>query len=91
MGHTATAGINIQEGRNRVVIEAVKPEIDGGRFPIKRTPGDKVVAEADIFADGHDVISCVLLFRKEDESRWTEIPMQPLGNDRWQGQFEVTI
>ena len=89
MGHTATAGINIQEGRNRVAIEAVKPEIDGGRFPIKRTPGEKVVVEADMFADGHDVISCVLLFRKEDESKWTEIPMEHLGNDRWRRQFEV--
>jgi len=89
MGHTVTAGINIQEGRNRVVIEAVKPEIDGGRFPIKRTPGEKVVVEADIFADGHDVIACVVLFRKEDQSKWTEIPMEHLGNDRWRGQFEV--
>jgi starch synthase (maltosyl-transferring) len=89
MSKAAARKINVPEGRGRVIIEAVKPEIDGGRFPIKRTPGDKVVVEADMFADGHDVISCVLLSRKEDESKWTEIPMQPLGNDRWRGQFEV--
>lgn len=33
--------------RGRVIIEGVKPEIDGGRFPIKRTLGEKVMVEAD--------------------------------------------
>jgi len=89
MGKLGTRDINVQEGRGRVIIEGVKPEIDGGRFPVKRTPGEKVVVEADMFADGHDVIWCVLLFRKEDESKWTEIPMEHLGNDRWRGHFEV--
>jgi starch synthase (maltosyl-transferring) len=90
MRKVGTRDINVQEGRGRVIIEAVKPEIDGGRFPIKRTTGDKVVVEADMFADGHNVISCALLHRKEDESEWTEIPMVHLGNDRWRGHFKVT-
>ena len=49
-----------EEGRNRVVIEHVQPEIDDGRFPIKRVIGEYVVVEADVIADGHDAISCVL-------------------------------
>jgi starch synthase (maltosyl-transferring) len=44
----------------RVVIEHVQPEIDGGRFPIKRTPGEFVEVAASIFADGHDVIAAIL-------------------------------
>src|SRR5438552_1699663 len=44
----------------RVVVEHVRSEIDGGRFPIKRTVGDVVEVRADIFADGHDVIAAVL-------------------------------
>jgi starch synthase (maltosyl-transferring) len=48
-------------GQTRVVIEEIKPEIDDGRFPIKRVIAEKVVVEADIFADGHDVISALLL------------------------------
>ena len=48
--------IEHEEGRPRIVIEGVTPEIDGGRFPIKRIIGDKVAVEADIFADGHDVL-----------------------------------
>jgi starch synthase (maltosyl-transferring) len=44
----------------RVVIEHVRPEIDGGRFAIKRTVGERVDVSANIFADGHDVIAAVL-------------------------------
>jgi starch synthase (maltosyl-transferring) len=83
------ASLRSEESRRRVVIEGVKPEIDAGRFPIKRTVGEKVVVEADIFADGHDAIACVLGYRKADASEWDEVPMQPLTNDRWRGEFQV--
>ena len=76
-------------GRSRVVIENVKPEIDCGRFPAKRTVGESMTVEADIFADGHDALSALLLYRKDGVSCWTDIPMQPLVNDRWRGAFEV--
>lgn len=79
-----------REGRGRVVIEAVKPEIDGGRFPIKRTVGETVVVEADVFADGHDAISAALLYRPESDSDWTEAPMDYLNNDHWRAEFTVT-
>ena len=52
-------------GKQRVAIEGVRPEIDGGRFPIKRTVGEEVVVEADAFADGHDVITVLLQYRHE--------------------------
>jgi starch synthase (maltosyl-transferring) len=77
------------EGRQRVVIEGVRPEIDGGRFPAKRVVGEQVLVEADIFADGHDLLSAVLLYRKDGDSRWSETPMQLLVNDRWCGTFEI--
>jgi starch synthase (maltosyl-transferring) len=78
------------EGRSRVVIENVKPEIDCGRFAAKRTVGEPMTVEADIFADGHDALSARLLYRKQGTPHWTEIPMQPLPNDRWRGTFGVT-
>jgi starch synthase (maltosyl-transferring) len=77
------------EGRKRTVIEDIEPEIDGGRYPIKRTIGDRVVVEADVFADGHDALGCALLHRKEDATEWTEVSMNPLGNDRWRGEFPL--
>ena len=76
-------------GRIRVVITGVSPEIESGRFPIKRTIGEKVTVEADIFADSHDALSARLLYRPEGASTWMEAPMQPLVNDRWRGEFAV--
>src|SRR5262249_5275437 len=75
--------------RPRVVIENVQPEVQAGRFPAKRTAGDTVTVEADVFADGHDEISAVLLHRKEGAPAWDSFPMTPLGNDRWQARFYV--
>jgi len=74
----------------RVVIEGVAPEIDGGRFPIKRTVGESVAVSADIFTDGHDVVSGVLLYRKAEASAWSEVALQFLVNDRWRASFDVT-
>ncbi len=75
--------------RQRVVIENVYPEIDGGRFPVKRTVGQTVRVEADIHTDGHDLIAAFLMHRVQDSPAWSETPMVPLGNDRWTGTFRV--
>jgi starch synthase (maltosyl-transferring) len=83
---------NLEEPRlvlRRVVIESLQPKIDGGKYPIKRTVGERVVVEADIHADGHDVLSAVVLYRRDQESAWREAAMRPLVNDRWQGQFDI--
>ena len=79
--------LQMGDGRCRVVIEGVAPEINAGRYPIKRVPGEKVVVEADVFADGHDSLSVVLKFRHESGTGWLETAMEPLGNDRWRGEF----
>jgi len=78
-----------EEGRKRVIIENVTPEVDGGRYPVKRIVGDEVTVEADVLTDGHDAIACALLYRKEDTETWTEVPMEALGNDRWTASFKV--
>jgi starch synthase (maltosyl-transferring) len=79
----------VREGRRRVVIENVAPEIEDGRFPIKRVIGEQVAVEADVFADGHDELAVELRWRREDEREWQEAPMEALGNDRWRGSFTV--
>lgn len=80
----------VDDGRTRVVISGVRPEIEQGHFAIKRTVGEKVVIEADIFTDGHDALSAALLYRHEQEKRWRHAPLRPLANDRWRGEFSVT-
>jgi starch synthase (maltosyl-transferring) len=80
--------------RRRVIVERVQPEIDMGRFPIRRTPGESVAVTADLFADGHDLIAGVVRYRYVggdggEESDWQEAPLAPLGNDTWGGNFFV--
>jgi starch synthase (maltosyl-transferring) len=73
----------------RVVVENVYPEVDDGRFPIKRVVGEEVIVSADVHADGHDRIAAALLYRRSGEQVWTEVPMASVGNDRWRGGFTV--
>ena len=77
------------QGKVRAVIESVSPQVDGGRFPIKRVLGESVRVQADVFADGHDSVACELLFRPDAEPQWRRAIMAPLGNDRWAASFEV--
>jgi starch synthase (maltosyl-transferring) len=77
------------DGRHRVVIERVTPEIDGGRYPVKRTIGEAMVVEADVFTDGHDLLGVALLYRHKRDPQWMELPMVFLTNDRWQASFQA--
>jgi len=79
--------MEINDGRYRVIIEGVSPEVDGGRYPAKCTAGDIIDVEADIYADGHDRLNTRLLYRYQDKTGWDETPMRHLGNDRWRGSF----
>ncbi|MEJ2521759.1 MAG: DUF3416 domain-containing protein [Gammaproteobacteria bacterium] len=73
----------------RVAIEKVTPEIDGGRFPVKRILGEGVDVSADIFCDGHDVLRAAVRFRRKGKKAWSEAPLSRGDNDRWSGRFHV--
>ncbi|MDD3539498.1 MAG: alpha-1,4-glucan--maltose-1-phosphate maltosyltransferase [Atribacterota bacterium] len=77
-------------GKQRVVIENVQPEINHGEFAIKRIEGEKVKVTADIYADGHDQIQAYLLFRKKGDTKWQKMFMELVVNDLWQGEFMVS-
>jgi starch synthase (maltosyl-transferring) len=74
----------------RVVVERTAPEVACGHAPIKRTVGEKVVVEADVYAEGHDLVTVVLRWRRESAAEWTEVEMGPLGNDRWRASFPIS-
>ena len=80
----------LPEGRCRVVALAVRPEIDGGRYPVKRVVGDLLAVEADLIADGHDVLRARLLYRHETERAWHEVELAPAGNDAWTASIALT-
>ncbi len=75
------------EMRNRAVIENIKPSINGGDFAIKRTIGESVNVEADIFADGHDLVNARLFHKHAKSKRWKHTPFEFLVNDRWKCRF----
>ena len=79
----------VADGRHRVVIDRVSPAIDCGRFAVKRVVGEKVIVEADVFADGHVQVACQILYwqgKAEPQSS----PMVALANNRWRGEFTVS-
>lgn len=67
------------------VIENLDPCLEGGRHPIKRIIGEPLEVSADVFKDGHDVITAVLKWRPVGTQRWSEAPMHHVDNDRWKG------
>jgi starch synthase (maltosyl-transferring) len=87
----------------RVIVEHIRPAIDNGRWPIKRTVGEAVQVVAAILADGHDVIAAMLRDRPRPANRetqapsaigkWHETPMTLVapGTDEWTAAFTVGL
>ena len=73
----------------RIQIQEVSPQVDCGRYPVKRTVGDTVEVTARIFRDGHETLGATVRHKLPGATRWSETPLEPLGNDTWTGSFEV--
>jgi len=71
----------------RIAIEAVRPTVDGGAFPVKRGLGETVVVRADIFMDGHEELAAEVLWRAVNDTVWRRTPMAALGNDAWEARI----
>jgi starch synthase (maltosyl-transferring) len=54
----------------RIAIEAVEPAINDGRFAAKTVAGEAFTVSADIFSDGHDPLTAVLMQRPPGARRW---------------------
>jgi starch synthase (maltosyl-transferring) len=74
----------------RIAIESISPTVDDGKFPAKRTIGESVQVEADVFVDGHEKLAVALLWRTADQDEWQEVRMHALGNDRWGANLPLT-
>ncbi|HZH71924.1 MAG TPA: alpha-1,4-glucan--maltose-1-phosphate maltosyltransferase [Mariniphaga sp.] len=78
------------KGQERVIIENIKPQVDCGRYPVKRVINDIVKVEADIFCDGHDALNAEVQYRHNDEKEWQTVEMEYIINDRWAVGFQVS-
>ena len=82
----------IPESRpSRIRIERIWPQIDGGRYPVKRTLGERVDVWATLLRDGHEVLGGALRYRPSGARTWRETPLSaiPEDLDRWHGSFTV--
>ncbi|MGA9294249.1 MAG: alpha-1,4-glucan--maltose-1-phosphate maltosyltransferase [Ignavibacteriaceae bacterium] len=79
----------LKDGRQRIVIENLKPNVNCGAYPVKRIVGEKVVVSANIITDGHDTIAAEVLYRHSIDENWKNSPMSFVDNDRWEGTFSV--
>ncbi|MEO7037627.1 MAG: alpha-1,4-glucan--maltose-1-phosphate maltosyltransferase [Polyangiaceae bacterium] len=74
----------------QLVIENVSPQLDNGRYPIKRVIGSVIEVSADIFKDGHDLIAARILYRRSGEATSRVAPFSyRFDSDRWHGSFKA--
>ena len=71
----------------RIQIENVWPQLDCGRYAVKRSVGQPVEVWADVFRDGHEVLGAAVRYRRGGERRWREVAMEHYGADRWTATF----
>ena len=75
--------------KDNLVIENIRPQIEGGRFMIKREPGDMVTLQADIFRHSHEKYDAAIFYRHDSKKKWEQAPMHFVDNDLWEGSFVV--
>ncbi|WP_431480501.1 alpha-1,4-glucan--maltose-1-phosphate maltosyltransferase [Pseudomonas thivervalensis] len=73
----------------RIAIENTMPVIDGGQFAAKAVAGQDVTVTSKVFADGHDKLAVRIRWRALQDEVWNSEVMSDLGNNGWQGQFNV--
>ncbi|TVR96455.1 MAG: alpha-1,4-glucan--maltose-1-phosphate maltosyltransferase [Rhodospirillales bacterium] len=81
-----------EKARSRsIVIQNVQPQVNCGRYPVKREVGDTLHVTAEIFREGHDKLSAVILYRRISESQWRESPMREVnfGLAEWAGSIAL--
>lgn len=74
---------------HRIVIEAVKPSVDDGRFAAKHIVGEIVEVGADVYMDTQDQLAVDLLWRCNQSDSWEASHMTAVGNDRWVGRLAL--
>ena len=89
----ATRRTDRRAGARRIeylLIECVTPELDAGRYPVKRIVGDTITVGADILKEGHDHVAARVLYRAPAESDWLPVPMTyDVETDRWTAELVV--
>ena len=75
------------DGRQRVVVERILPEVEEGKFAVKRAVGETVDVTAHVFSDGHDRIRAELMYTPAGGEKQQVVEMKAGFNDEWTASF----
>ena len=73
--------------RQRVLVDAVAPQIDGGRHPVKRVLSDRVTVSCDLICDGHDLLAGELQLDAPSIGVSERMPLARQEDDRYAATF----
>ena len=79
--------LTADDGRRRVIVEHVGPQVEDGKYPVKRVVDERVEVHADVYGDGHDLVQATVLYRRRGQKAWQRVFMEKGINDRWTGSF----
>jgi starch synthase (maltosyl-transferring) len=75
----------------RVPVLGVRPQIEGGRFPVKAVPGEEFTVRARVFGEGRGVVRAAVILARPDGSDQTPMRMTHLDNDHWAAVVSADI
>ncbi len=73
----------------RIWIENVRPSVDGGRFPVKRTVGERVTVSAELVRDGHELLGASVRHRGPGARAWSTTTLEAIAPDQFRGAFDA--
>ncbi|WP_150302759.1 alpha-1,4-glucan--maltose-1-phosphate maltosyltransferase [Pseudomonas saliphila] len=85
--HDAVLSIEDAIRLPRIAIEAVKPQVEAGRFAAKAIQGQPFEVSAVVFSDGHDKLGGRLIWRSVRDNDWQRVPLEYVANDLWRARF----
>ncbi len=81
---------DVPKSRKEIAIVNVLPNVDCGRYSIKRISGDTLNVQANVLKPGHDQIYSVVYHRLKGTAEWQITPMSyDYNEDRWSASFQL--
>lgn len=84
----------------KLTIVSIQPNVDGGRYPVKRVVGDLLTVHAVILKGGYETLGAELRVRRRGSRKWQSVAMDySYNDDRWEasvaldeiGRWEYTV
>ena len=74
----------------QILVENVRPSVDGGEYPARAIVGDLVTIACDVVCHGSYVLDARVRYRHVKERNWRYAQLEMLENDAWTGKIKVT-